>query len=476
VTYAVGALSGGGAQPVDALPAGAFAVVSVDLDPSAKQKVDGFRFLRKFPALRAHVPADGDVREVLFDAVAGEARWGGIDFDSQVAPWLGKRVAVAEYPAAAGAKAPTTVVALQVTDGDAARAGLQRLVDAAARPSVGGAGSAGSGGLGTPGFVVDGDYALLAETPAVAQAMADRAESAPLSGDSHFAADLAAAGDGIAVSWFDLARAGSAAAGVAGALGPAAGAFGSAAGTSARVTFVARFNGPDVFEVVGHATGVTAARWATHPVSGMGRLPRTSVVALGLSGGGTLVDQTFPAMRTSLLLQGADPDKMVDRVRRSLGVRLPGDLSVLLGDNLVAALDAGGKGHPQVGARVTTDVAKAQDVLDKLERGGHGVAGVAVPHVVRRVVGGDLVVASTAREAKRLARRGTLGDVPAFTRSLPDLAGADAALWVDPSGLASAVIGARATNANLEPIDGLGVTLSSGTKGAATYRLRLVAH
>ena len=70
VTYAVGSLSGGGDQPADALPAGAFAAVSFDLDPSAGQKVDGFRFLRKFPALRDKVPLDGDLREILFDALA----------------------------------------------------------------------------------------------------------------------------------------------------------------------------------------------------------------------------------------------------------------------------------------------------------------------------------------------------------------------------------------------------------------------
>src|SRR4051794_31554643 len=52
VTYAVGALSGGGSQPDDALPTGAFAYVSLDLDPSAAQKIDAFRFLRTFPALR----------------------------------------------------------------------------------------------------------------------------------------------------------------------------------------------------------------------------------------------------------------------------------------------------------------------------------------------------------------------------------------------------------------------------------------
>ena len=120
VTYAVGALSGGGSQPADALPSGAFAAVTLDLDPSAGQKLDGFRFLRKFPALRDKVPATGDLREVMFDAVADDAGWGSVDYDSEVAPWLGKRIGVALYAPASGSTdggpQPTVAVALQVSD------------------------------------------------------------------------------------------------------------------------------------------------------------------------------------------------------------------------------------------------------------------------------------------------------------------------------------------------------------------------
>ena len=86
VSWAVGSLSGGGAQPEDALPAGAVAFAKVDLDPSAGQKIDGFRFLRKFPALRERIPLDGDVREVLFDSFAEEAGWQDIDFDDRRRP------------------------------------------------------------------------------------------------------------------------------------------------------------------------------------------------------------------------------------------------------------------------------------------------------------------------------------------------------------------------------------------------------
>ena len=57
------------------------------------------------------------------------------------------------------------------------------------------------------------------------------------------------------------------------------------------------------------------------------------------------------------------------------------------------------------------------------------------------------------------------------------------AVWVDPAGLITSLFGTEgsgSTDPNLEPIDGIGVTVSSGkgdgAGGTATYRLRLVAH
>ena len=101
--------------------------------------------------------------------------------------------------------------------------------------------------------------------------------------------------------------------------------------------------------------------------------------------------------------------------------------------------------------------------------------------LVRRRVGEDLVVASTPAQADRLASVGTLGEDPGFSRALPDLDDAHLAVWVDLAGLASAIFGgwsseaaADETDANLAPIEGLGMTMTSGAEGSATSRLRLV--
>ena len=470
VTYAVGALSGGGDQPADALPAGAFAVVSFDLDPSAGQKLDGFRFVRKFPALRDKVPLDGDLREVLFDALATEVGWDDVDFEADVAPWLGKRLAVAMYPPVDDPTddhpTPRGVLALQVTDQDKAEVGLTKLV--AAVPAT-------DGGSPTIGWAFSGDYVLVTETDAQAQDMVRKAETSSLADSGPYADDVAAAGDGVAVVWADMAAAAKSMGGTTiTPLGPAGGVLGGAAGTSGRTTLVARFDGPDVFEVVGNVTGAKAAGWATHPISGLEELPESSAVALGLADGDELVPRAFAAMRKNFGEQGPELDAGIASLEEEFGISVPDDLAVLLGDNLVAALDGERSDGVEVGARVTTDVAAAQAVLDKLDRAIRSSGG-DLP--VRSVADGDLIVASSDRQAERLSRSGTLGDVPAFRQAMPELDDASFALWVDPVTVFETLFGGDGeTDENLEPIDGLGVTVSSPDDDTATYRLRLVAH
>ena len=62
-----------------------------------------------------------------------------MDFDSEVAPWVGQRVAVAAYPGPSvgdGPADPDVVVGLAVTDVDGARTGLAALAAAEAGDTV----------------------------------------------------------------------------------------------------------------------------------------------------------------------------------------------------------------------------------------------------------------------------------------------------------------------------------------------------
>jgi len=469
VSWAVGSLSGGGAQPEDALPAGAVAFAKVDLDPSAGQKIDGFRFLRKFPALRDRIPLDGDVREILFDAFADEAGWQDIDFDADVDPWLGDRLGFAGYPADESEQTTSPgVVALQVTDADQAEEGLRRLVAAS---------TDGVGGTESVGFVIEGDYALLAESQELAEAYARKAAQKTLAEDERYASDLAEIGDGVAAVWVD-----NSAASESGNLLDPSSVFGLGVGDglgteAGRTTMVARFDGPDVFEVVGSVTDVGPAGWATHPVTGLGDLPESTVLALGLADGDELAPKVVDAVREGTAA-GTDGDDLVAQAEKELGIELPEDLAVLLGDNAVAALDGepDEDGALQVAARVRTgDVTRAESLIQQLVADG--------PDLVLRTTGDTYALGSSERHTDAvLAGDGTLGEQPAFRDALPDLAGAEVAVWADPAGLVEVFFGgwtrpdeASETNPNLEPLAGVGLTASSEDDGTGAFRFRIVA-
>ena len=86
-----------GPQPAEALPDSTVAYVSVDLDPSGGQKIEAVRTLRKFPAFKDRVglETDDDIRERIFDELKDAAACDGLDYDDDVAPWLGDRMAYA---------------------------------------------------------------------------------------------------------------------------------------------------------------------------------------------------------------------------------------------------------------------------------------------------------------------------------------------------------------------------------------------
>lgn len=460
VTYAVGALSGGGQQPAEALPAGAFGVLSIDLDPPAGQKIDAFRFLRKFPSLRDRVPLDGDLRQVAFETVADAAGWQDVDFDADVSPWLGKRVALAVYPPAGDDRSPQVAVALQVTDQDKADQGLRTL------SRVAGSGSA------PVGWSFSGDYALVSTNAMVAKDLATRAATSPLSADDHFVADTASLDDGVVLAWADLGRATDAMGTAVGSLSPQLLGTGMATG---RTTVVARFDGADVFEVSGRTTGAVPAGWPSHGVRGVADLPASSVLALGLADGDALVGQLWKQVGPVLgvFSEGQDPDQVAENM---LGLRMPDDLATLIGDNFLLAVDSGDDdGQVAVGARITTDTAKAGAILDRMAARGD-TFGVQDFLTGRRTVGDDLVVASTPAEVERLAARGSLGDVSAFRTALPDLDGAALAFWVDPPGVEKAVAGFGEPDKDLAALAGIGVTVSVPKDGASTFRLRVVTH
>lgn len=487
VTYGLRALSGGGAQPEDALPAGAFAFAEIDLDPPAGQKLDAFRFLRQFPALQDKLDGD-DLRRVVFEAIAEDAGWDEIDYDSQVAPWLGQRLAVAVYPGDRfGAKdresdlpglpaAPDVVVALQVTDEGKARDGLARLVEASGDRT----GEAGTGaGGGAPGYVVSGDYALLAETRAVAEEALSAAEDGVLASSADFAADMDRLGDGVASAWVDMAAAGGLAGFanplVLGSVGNLAGVT-TTAGGSGRAAYVLRFDGPDAVEVAGQFSDAEQIRGiGSASLQGMGDLPAGTVAAFGLAGGDQLVEPMLDSLRQQVEAMGGSWDEMVAEAEQQLGITLPEDLQALLGSNLLMTLDSAGleRGELSVGARAVTDPGRAGPVVDRLTR----LLQQTEPDVRSQVTGDGYVIGSDAATLRRLeaAAGNGLGGREAFQRALPDVADARMALWLDPRPLVRGLaFSAEEEDPNLTPLAGFGMTVATGEDGSGSFRMRLV--
>lgn len=481
VTYGLRALSGGGAQPEDALPAGAFAYAEIDLDPPAGQKLNAFRFLRQFPALQDRL--DGaDLRRVVFEAIAEDAGWDEIDYDSQVAPWLGQRLAVAAYPGdrfggrdrseelPGRPAAPDVVVALQVTDEGQARDGLARLVEASrdgdARP-----------GGGAPGYVVSGDYALLAETRAVAEEALSAAGDGALAYSTDFAADMGRLGDGVASAWVDMAAAGGLAAFanplVLGSVGNLAGVT-TTAGGSGRAAYVLRFDGPDAVEVAGRFTDAEQIRGiGSASLQGMGDLSAGTVAAFGLAGGDQLVEPMLGSLREQVEAMGSSWDEVVAEAEQQLGLTLPGDLQALLGSNLLLALDSAGleRGEVSVGARAVTDPDRVGPVVGRLTR----LLQQTQPGVRSRVTGDGYVIGSDAAALRRLQAAGAgLGGRAAFQRALPDVADARLALWLDPRPLVRGLALSGEEDPNLAPLAGFGMTVATGEDGSGSFRMRLV--
>lgn len=186
-------LGGGGEQPEEALPASTIGYVRIDLDPSAEQKINLLRLADRLPDLSEdlgiEITEDSDLKQVLAEAIttSGECE---IDYEADVAPWIGERAALAAVPGDDGEPHPVGVLA--VTDEDAARTAIES-------------------GLGC-GETVDAaqvaftsGYAIITDGTATAAAdvVAD-AEESSLADDESFGADMEALGDaGLVSFWAD---------------------------------------------------------------------------------------------------------------------------------------------------------------------------------------------------------------------------------------------------------------------------------
>jgi hypothetical protein len=160
-----------GPQPAEALPASTLAYASIDLDPSGGQKIEALRTLQKFPAFEDEIglDTDDDVRQWVFEQFQDSGACADLDYDDDVEPWLGDRFAVAAVDA--GDDEPAPVFVVQVTDANAADAGLSAVFDC--------------GDEDAAWSITDG-WALVAQSREVVDRVAADAEESTLADDGDF--------------------------------------------------------------------------------------------------------------------------------------------------------------------------------------------------------------------------------------------------------------------------------------------------
>lgn len=424
--WAAGYLLGGhGPQPEDVLPAATVAELSVDMDPSATQKVEALRTLRKFPALRQKLDlgADDDLRKWVYDQAVKDTACSRVDFATDVEPWLGNRAAVAAVDLAG--KTPAPAVALQVSDAQQAKAGIQRLVD-----------------CGHPkdfGYAFADGYVVFSDSGDHARTIVTAGKAASLADDPGYTRWTGAVGDRGVLSFYVAKRAGRL---IVDNLHQLTGEQVSATQTDALARQADKFEGlAGTVRFAGGGVELAAVGGTSSPAGGsggvggaVGRLPGDTALA---------VSQTVPDDLASRLVQqlssvsGEPAGRLTAEVETMTGLRLPQDLQTLLGRTITVSLggdapDLGAVRGPAdipVAATVSGDTGRIEGVIGKLEER----QGVTLDQlgVVEEARDGRVALATSRSYADSVLAPGDLGRTQAFREVVPEADRAASVAYVD---------------------------------------------
>ena len=477
-----------GAQPAEALPASTVAYASVDLDPSGGQKIEAIRTLRKFPAFTDEIDlqADDDLRERLFEEVLKSSACEGIDFADDVEPWLGSRAAMAAVDL--GEDEPVPVGVIQVTDAGKAEDGVAKLVETCGAETDGDAG----------GWVVAGDWMIVAETAETAQQVVDAADGSTLAGDAAFEQWTGEAGDDGFMSVYVSKRVTKylddlGGMGPMGMMGlPASpmvedGAMADEDGTTSDseqvpeglqqmiddfdgMAATVRFDDGAVeveYAVSNYQPDMTKFIDSTNGADMVAGLPEDTVAAFGMSleegWAGALLDY----LERALPEESATIDEQLAQLESQTGLALPDDLETLLGEGVTVSLGSGldpdavangGPGEVPMGIRIDGDADEIQAVLDK-------IAAQAGPEMAElmQVTEGDGYAVLALQDGYRgqLEDGGSLGDSAAYSEVV-ESEKAQTVLFVnfdtDDDWLVRLTGDTPEVSDNVEPLSALGVS------------------
>jgi hypothetical protein len=469
--FATGAMvGGGGSQPEDVLPSTVVAFADIDLDPGADQKLNVVRLLGRFPDVENKYGPEPDIRDLLVKQFTE----GTPLADADVGEWAGDRLGMG-VAWDSTAKALTPVLAIQVTDQDAALHDVRQVVDDDQVAAADGYLIV-TGDLSNTAGEIAGQTDGAVQTQSASEIAAAGARSS-LADSARFSSAFGHLDDGLASFYIDgegIADAGTQLSSLAGDTMSLTGDPFAALQESGQTAAVVRAE-PDAVELVGWSS-VTPPGGST-PVSLMSGLPDSTLFALEFTGGSAAVERQWSKLKeaASKGLSPGEFDRSVAQMEAQFGIRLPEDLQTLLGDDAVLAVDGDGvlSGVPGIGVRSLTDPEDAADLAGRLGQalavlsGGFGITAQGTDD--------GMVIATTQDYADTLeSGDGGLGDSPAFGRAVPDVSSASAVAWLDFSAISGPLALAEPDAADLiDPLESFGVTVSPDDGGTA-IRARLV--
>jgi len=460
------ALSGGGTQPHEVLPGHAIAYFRVDVDPSAGQKIEALRLLRKFPAFEKETGIDDpreDVRKAIFEAMQADTGC-ELDFAEDVDPWLGERLGVGVFAPTDGDREPQVAVALQVKDEDTALAGIEELFaceEEAADDSP-------------EGFAYYNEYLIIAETQRLADGYVKAAETDPLAASDAFSNDMERLGEqGVASMWFDgqgifdAIRAGMAdmPGSTVDELPEQMDQIIADSYSSGAAAF--RFDS-GYGELAAVVAGESYAEFADAPSVEVD-VPESAGLVVGNADAARLLRSQWDALVGMQEWSNPDARAEIEQFEAQTGLDLPADLETLLGDNFVLSLDSAGLAEVLhtfdttalgFGAQIATDQAKFDDVYARVQ---DLAAQSGVPLQLNKTATDDGVVVSTSPAwAEKLAAGGALTDTAKYQTAVADADEAQSVFYLDFGAFDPLVeqMNDKELTANFKPLQAVGASAS----------------
>ncbi|MDR7085621.1 hypothetical protein J2X11_000460 [Aeromicrobium panaciterrae] len=396
-------LSGGGAQPHDVLPSTVVAYARIDADPSASQKIAILRLIRKFPELAKELgikDVNQDVRKPLLEDLVAEC---DLDYDKDIEPWIGHRIGVAY-----DSELETPIVAVQISDEDKARIGINALADCGGPDSKTGI------------AFLDG-YALVTPRKADAAAASKAASKKSLADNTTFSKDTDELGEqGVFSAWADLEGISK-----SDAIEEAFGAEvedAFAGASTAAVTLRASSSSLELASIA-HLDEKPDVVESTN----LADLPEDTALAFAISGFGDQAKEQFDkGFMSGFAADGVDAEEELKAIEEEFGFKLPEDLETLLGDGLMLAV--GGRNletlpmlsgpddvaQLDIGLKLTTDPTKGADLAKRLVdlAADVGFSLVASP------TDDGVVIATNPEAAEAFSGNGKLGDSKNFKEAV----------------------------------------------------------